>query len=51
MKYLNEDKVSAPYKNMGRYEAVAVEFSNDRKVLDQKMKEMKMDAKKKQGSY
>lgn len=50
LKYINEDKVSAPYKNMGRYEAVPVEFSNDRKLLVQKMKEMKMDTKMKQGN-
>lgn len=51
MKYINKDKVSAPYKNMGRFEAVPVDFSNDKKVLDQKMREIEMDAKKKQGTY
>lgn len=41
IKPINEKFVWAPYKKMGCYEAIPIEFHDDRNVLEQRIKFLK----------
>lgn len=51
MTYIEDNLFWAPYKRMGHYEATPLDFANDRKILEQKMKRMKIEDKQKQGKF
>lgn len=48
---IEENLVWSPYKKMGFYKAIPLEFDDDRMLLEKKKKDMKQQEKERNGKY